>query len=101
MATFQKVSRVNDIPNGSGKIVEAGGKEIALFNCDGKFYALNNICLHQGGPLGEGSLEGTVVTCPWHGWQYDVTTGVSPVESSIRTECYKVKVEGDDIFVEA
>ena len=99
MATFQKIAKKGDVPPGSGKVIEAGGKEIALFNCDGQFYAINNVCVHQGGPLGEGYLEGTVVTCPWHGWQYDVTNGVSPVESSIRTECYPIKVEGEDILV--
>lgn len=100
MGTFQKVAKTGDVPNGTGKVVEAGGKEIALFNQDGKFYAINNICLHQGGPLGEGYLKGTIVTCPWHGWQFDVTSGVNAVEPSIRTECYPVKVEGEDILVE-
>lgn len=100
MGTFQKAAKTSDVANGSGKVVEVDGKEIALFNCDGKFYALNNTCLHQGGPLGEGSLEGTVVTCPWHGWQFDVTTGANPVESSMRTECYPVKVEGEDVLIE-
>ena len=100
MGTFQKVAKMNEIPNGSGKVIEVSGREVALFNCDGKFYAIDNICVHQGGPLGEGYLEGTVVTCPWHGWQYDVTSGVNPVESSIRTSTFQVKVEGEDILIE-
>lgn len=94
------MAKTSDLSEGAGKVVEAGGKEIALFHVDGKFYAVNNICLHQGGPLGEGSLEGKVVTCPWHGWQFDVTSGVNAVESSIRTECYPVKVEGEDVLIE-
>ncbi len=100
MGMFYKVAKTDDVPEGTGKVVEAEGREIALFNRGGKFYALNNTCVHQGGPLGEGYLEGTVVTCPWHGWQFDVTSGVSPVESSIRTECYPVKVEGEDVLVQ-
>ena len=99
MPTFHKVAKTTEIPNGAGKVIETEGKEIAVFNCDGKFYAINNVCVHQGGPLGEGYLEGTIVTCPWHAWQYDVTTGVNPAESSLRVDSYPVKVEGEDIFV--
>lgn len=71
MANFVKVGRRGDIGEGTGKSVEVGGKEIALFNSGGNFYAIDNVCLHRGGPLGEGELEGTIVTCPWHGRQYD------------------------------
>ena len=52
--------------------LQLDGKVIALANVGGKLYAINNVCLHRGGPLGEGELGGQVVTCPWHGWQYDV-----------------------------
>ena len=100
MGTFQKAAKTGDIPNGSGKVIEVGGKEVALFNEDGQFYALDNTCPHQGGPLGDGYLEGGIVTCPWHGWQYDVKSGVNPVESSIRTSSFRVKVEGEDILIE-
>ena len=64
-----------DIAPGESTIVEAGEREIAVFNVDGTFYAIENTCCHRGGPLGEGELEGAVVTCPWHGWEFDVTTG--------------------------
>ena len=77
MAGFIKVAKVADLPEGSGKLIEAGGKQIALFNAGGKFFAIDNACKHRGGPLAEGELEGTTVTCPWHGWEYDVTTGES------------------------
>jgi len=101
MGNFQKIAKTSELPNGTGKVIEFNGKEIALFNRDGKFFAINNVCPHQGGPLGDGYLEGTVVTCPWHGWQFDVTNGVNPMESTLRTDCFTVKVEGEDILIEA
>jgi nitrite reductase/ring-hydroxylating ferredoxin subunit len=94
-----KVAKVSEIPAGSGKVVEAGGKTIAVFNCDGTFYVIENTCRHQGGPLGEGSLSGKTVTCPWHGWEYDVTSGACAFDSSIAVQSFPVKVEGDDILV--
>ena len=100
MATFVKVAEVSDLPPGTGRCVEAGGKQLALFNVDGAFYAIDNTCLHRGGPLGEGELEGPIVTCPWHGWQYDVTTGVNTMDDSQRVARYEVKVEGGAVLVE-
>ncbi len=90
----------NDFPEGQGKVVEAGGKTLAVFNAGGKFYAIDNACLHQGGPLGEGKLEDKVVTCPWHGWRFNVETGVSPVNPSFKVATYKTKLEGDKLVVE-
>jgi len=101
MADFVKVCKTSDIPGGTGKTVEVNGKPVALFNVDGKFYAINNTCLHRGGPLGEGALEGKVVICPWHGWRYDVTTGANEMNPSVTVEKYQVKVEGDSILVAA
>jgi nitrite reductase/ring-hydroxylating ferredoxin subunit len=99
MANFVRVALVSEIPAGQGKTVEVGGKAIAVFNCKGTFYAIDNTCEHEGGPLGEGELAGTVVTCPWHGWTYDVTTGISPDDTECAVERYEVKVEGDDVMV--
>jgi len=99
MANFVKVAAVGDVPPGTGKCVEAGGKQIALFNVGGAFHAIDNTCLHRGGPLGEGELEGAIVTCPWHGWQYDVTTGCNTMDESECVERYAVRVEGDAVLV--
>lgn len=99
MAVLTKVAKKSEVPPGGGKVVEAGGKTIALFNANGTFYAIDNTCQHRGGPLGEGSLSGTIVTCPWHGWEYDVTSGVCQFDSSIKVQKYEVRVEGDDILV--
>ena len=94
-----KVAKKADIPTGTGKVIEAGGKTIALFNCEGAFYAVENTCKHRGGPLGEGSLSGTTVTCPWHGWEYDVTSGACQMDPSIKVQKFDVKVDGDDVLV--
>jgi nitrite reductase/ring-hydroxylating ferredoxin subunit len=97
--TFTKVATTADIPAGTGKVVQAGGKTLAVFNCDGTFYAIDNTCRHRGGPLGEGSLSGTTVTCPWHGWTYDVTSGACGMSPSAGLQSYEVKVDGHDILV--
>jgi len=99
MADFVNVAKVSDVKEGEGKTVEANGKTIALFNVDGKFYAIDNTCKHAGGPLGEGVCDGNIVTCPWHGWKYDVTTGVSPVNPQVKMDTFEVQVEGEDIKV--
>ena len=95
-----KVASVNDLEDGQSKMVEANGKKIALFKQSGKFHALDNTCVHQGGPLGEGSLEGNTVTCPWHSWTYDITTGVSPDNPAAKVATFKVEVQGDDVLVD-
>ena len=100
MANFVKVGQTSDVPSGEGKTFEIEGKGIAVFNVDGTFYALDNTCCHRGGPLGEGYLEGQVVTCPWHGWRFDVTTGQSPVNPAGKVPAYPLKIEGTDILVE-
>ena len=96
---FVKVAKVSDVSEGTGTMVSVEGTEVALFNVGGTFYAINNTCMHRGGPLGEGMLDGNVVTCPWHGWQYDVTSGKGVSPSHAQVPSYKVKVEGEDVLV--
>ncbi len=99
MAEFVKVAAVDELSPGEGKTVTVNNTYVALFNVDGTFYAIDDTCPHQGGPLGEGFLEDCIVTCPWHGWRFDVTTGVSPIVSSLTVKKYEVKVEGNDVLV--
>lgn len=101
MGEFVKVAAKSDIPAGSGKKVEVNGKEIAVFNCDGKFYAIDEICAHRGGPLSEGELSGSEVTCSWHGWRFNITNGTSPMSPAAKVNCYNLKIEGNDIYVSA
>lgn len=75
MGEFVKVAAAAEIPPGKARAVDAGGKRIALFNVDGTFHAIDDTCTHRGGPLSEGTVEGTEVTCPWHGAVFDVTSG--------------------------
>jgi 3-phenylpropionate/trans-cinnamate dioxygenase ferredoxin component len=95
-----RVAASSELLPGQGRVVKADNLEIALFNVDGSFYAIGNTCLHRGGPLGEGSLEGSVVTCPWHGWEYDVTTGVSRVNPAKKVPVYRTEVQGQDVLIE-
>ncbi len=100
MAQYLKAANLSDLPAGSAKAVEIAGKAIALFNVEGKIYALDNTCLHRGGPLGEGFVEGDVVTCPWHGWQYKVPSGDCLTNTSIKVATFPVRVENGEIKVE-
>lgn len=100
MARKIKVAQVSELAPGEGKIVQADGEQIALFNVGGRFYAIHNICLHRGGPLGEGALDEATVTCPWHGWQYDVTSGTNVRNPAANVASFNVKVEGADVLVE-
>jgi len=99
MANFVKVCKLADICAGSGRTVDYNGRAVALFNVDGNFYAIDNTCLHRGGPLGEGELDGKMVVCPWHGWRYDVTTGSNEMNPSVTVQKFQIKVEGEDILV--
>ena len=99
MSDFKSVAKKADIPVGSGKTVQIDGTPVAVFNVDGNFYVVDNTCVHQGGPLGEGTLDGSVVTCPWHGWQYDVKTGVNTSNPQAKVKSYPIKIEGDDILI--
>jgi len=95
-----RVASVGDLAEGEARVVEAGGRMVALFNVDGTLYAMDNACLHRGGPLGEGDLEGRVVVCPWHAWRWDVTTGASVNNPAVKMACFPVVLEGSDVFVE-
>jgi nitrite reductase/ring-hydroxylating ferredoxin subunit len=81
-------------------VVEAEGKDLALFNVEGTFYAIDNACAHRGGPLGEGDLEGRIVLCPWHAWRWDVTTGANANNPAVKMTCFPVVVENGAVFVE-
>lgn len=100
MANWVRVCSTADCQPGQSRELVADDRVIALFNLEGQFYALDGICRHQGGPLGTGALCGGVVTCPWHGWQFDVTTGQHQTIPSLAQTAFPVKVEGDDVLVD-
>jgi 3-phenylpropionate/trans-cinnamate dioxygenase ferredoxin component len=101
MAEFVKVASTNEIAPGQARLVNIKGKEIALFNIEGTFFALENACTHEEGPLAEGDIEGHEVTCPWHGARFDVRTGAvlgPPAYEDVAR--YNLRVTGTDIEVE-
>ena len=101
MAEFVNVAKTNEIAPGEVKQIElADETQLCLANVDGTFYAIGGECTHAGGPLGEGELDGTIVTCPWHGSRFDVTTGAvvgPPAKTAEPT--YEVRLAGDDVQV--
>ncbi|MBI2194150.1 MAG: Rieske 2Fe-2S domain-containing protein [Planctomycetes bacterium] len=94
---FVRIGAVNEIADGQGRLIEADGRQIAVFNCGGRFYAIDEICPHMGGPLSEGTVEGDCVICPWHGWEFNIRTGESPTGGNQQT--FSVKVEDGSVFV--
>jgi len=99
MGEYVRIAGMSDVPPGSGLAVEISSRCIAIFNVDGAFFALDNTCAHRGSPLGEGELEGEVVTCPWHSWEYNVRTGISLTTPSASVKTYEVRVDGEDVKV--
>lgn len=99
MAEKIKVGRVSDVPAGAGLTVTAAGRQIAVFNLDGQILAVDGTCPHRGGPLGEGFVSNGKVSCPWHGWTFDVKSGVSSMNPGLKIPCYPVTVEGDDVYL--
>ena len=101
MSKLVKIAETKELAPGTGKAVAAEGHSLALFNVAGTFYAIDNTCTHRGGPLGEGELAGEVVTCPWHGAQFNVKTGEVLAPPALKgVQSFPVKVQGDDVLVE-
>ena len=97
---FVKVANTNDIQPSHMKEVQLDGQNICLVNIEGKYYAIGNICTHEGGPLADGTLEGYEVECPWHGSKFDVRTGeVKEPPASEPEPTYQVKVDGNNILI--
>ena len=97
---FVKVAGLSEVPPGSARTVDLQGNPVALYNVAGSIHATANTCPHRGGPLGEGTLADGVITCPWHRFQYDVTSGACKTNPALRLACYKVRLEGQDILIE-
>jgi len=100
---FVTVARVGDIPPGKARQVVVPGcgndRWVGLFNLNGAYHAVDNVCLHRGGPLADGVIAGCIVTCPWHGWQFDVTTGALVQDPSVGVSRHETRIVGDDVQV--
>jgi nitrite reductase (NADH) small subunit len=97
---FVRVTKAADVAPGQIREMQVQGTTIALANVGGQFHAINNTCLHRGGPLGQGSLQGNVVTCPWHGWTFDVTSGKITHNQAGGVACYPVELRGEEVYVD-
>jgi nitrite reductase (NADH) small subunit len=111
-----RVATIEEIPPGGRKIVKVQGREVGVFNLEGRFYALKNVCRHQGARVCLGKVSGTtlpskvyefkygregqILRCPWHGWEYDITTGQSLFDDDVKVVTYGVHVEDGEVFVE-
>jgi nitrite reductase (NADH) small subunit len=101
MPTFTKLATQAELPAADEvKEFPCGSQTICVANVNGVYSALNNVCLHLGGPLGEGSIEGGKVVCPWHGWQYDPKTGATTHNPSLKVAVYPLKIENGDVLIE-
>lgn len=98
---FETVAKLSDTPPGTISVHEVGGVRIALCNVNGRFYAIDDVCTHDGGPLDQGELEGNLVECPRHGARFDVTTGrAMTLPAVVPVKTYAVEVDGDDVKVD-
>ena len=99
MAEFIRAIAVSDLSPGQCTEANVGGTPVAIYNVGGTFYATSNTCLHRGGPLGQGMLDGAAVMCPWHAWSWDVTTGDNVANAELKIPTYEVKVEDGHVLV--
>jgi nitrite reductase (NADH) small subunit len=101
VASFTKLTTQSELPAANeAKEFPCGDKIICVANVDGAVSAIDNVCLHRGGPLGQGMIEGGKVVCPWHGWQWDPKTGEAVHNPAAKVAVYPLRFEGDDVLVD-
>ncbi len=100
MAHFITVCRETDLADNTAQMFVVNGKEIAVYHLAGKFYATQQACLHRNGPLSEGEIKGCTVTCPWHGWEYDIPSGENLFNRAQKLATFAVQVENGEVKVE-
>jgi nitrite reductase (NADH) small subunit len=96
---FVGVGRVSDFAPGAGRMVVVAGRHVALFRLGDEFFAIDNLCLHRAGPLCDGQIDNGVVTCPWHGWSYEIRTGTMVQDPRVGVSKHDVQIEGDLVSV--
>ena len=99
MSEFIRVADAAALPPGERLVASLGRYDVAVFNVDDEFFALENACPHQGGPMVDGWIEGTNVTCPWHAWCFDLRTGKMMLGDFASIPCFAVKVEQGGLFI--
>lgn len=100
MSEFQRLMSVSELPPaGEAREVACGEKLVCVANADGAISAMDNVCPHRGGPLGQGIVEDGKLICPWHAWAFDVKTGIAVYTANAKVDVYEIKVEGDDVLI--
>ena len=101
MSPFIKLTTESELPaSGQAKEFPCGDRVICVANVNGTISAMDNVCLHRGGPLGQGAIEENKVVCPWHGWQWDPRTGQADHNPTVKVSVYALKIENGDVMVE-
>jgi len=96
-----KLTNQSDLPpENEAKEFPCGDKTICIANVNGEFSAMDNVCLHRGGPLGQGMIEGNKVVCPWHGWEWDAKTGAAAQDPNLKVAVYPLKIDNGDVLIE-
>jgi len=99
MSDWIVIAKQHDCPPGGSLELVVEERIVALYNVAGEMFALDGVCPHNGGPLGKGTVDGSIVTCPWHGWQFDVRSGQCQLSETVCQPSFEVKVEGDDVLL--
>lgn len=100
MSDFVKLTTTSELPpENEAKEFTLGDKVICVANVNGTITAMDNVCLHRGGPLGQGLVEGGKLVCPWHGWQWDPTTGEAVHNPAAKVAVYPLKMENGDVMI--
>jgi nitrite reductase/ring-hydroxylating ferredoxin subunit len=97
---FVKVGSLSALPAGAVMEAQVGDGTYAVCNAAGEVHALDGICPHAGGPLGQGALHGTTLVCPWHAWEYDCRSGANEMDEGLQVAKLPVKIQGDDILID-
>lgn len=97
---YQLACKLDQLDEGSGRELLVDGRIVALFVVDRAVFAVDGICAHQGGPISQGAVDRHCVTCPWHGWQYDVRSGTNLLTGRQMLDCFPVEVRGDEVWVD-
>lgn len=98
--SWHEACKIDEVPVASGHEVLVAGRVAAIFRLDGEFVAVDGMCAHQGGPIAQGELNGKCITCPWHGWQYDICDGTNLLTKKKMLDCFPCETRGDSVWID-
>ncbi|MEZ6135195.1 MAG: Rieske (2Fe-2S) protein [Pirellulaceae bacterium] len=97
---FVRVCQLEELPDPGGREFMVSGRVVAIFRHGSQVHAVDGMCAHQGGPLAAGMLDGNCITCPWHGWQYDVRDGKNMLTGKQMLDCFAIDVRDGEVWIE-